>query len=125
MPLTAYRTNAPDAVLPAATTTYLRLTLVQRCGSGRVTMDAALTCTKHGAIVIADPGTVLIEPESERADALVDRILRDHGIRPVKISKYCVAVAVLYPTMRADPWHPAMRAFFDGRGPLYGAAGSR
>jgi hypothetical protein len=48
--------------------------------------------------------------------------LGDQGVRPVKISKYCVAVAVLHPWMPANPWHPAMRAFFDGRGPLYEAA---
>ncbi|TDB96740.1 polyphosphate polymerase domain-containing protein [Actinomadura sp. 7K534] len=120
--LTAYRMNAPDVVVPAATTAYLRSTLVQRSAPGRVTLDAALTCTKEDAVVAADPGMVLIESKSERADAPVDRILRDQGVRPVKISKYCVAVALLHPWMPANPWHPAMRAFFDGRGPLYEAA---
>lgn len=35
--LTTYRMNAPDTVAPAATTGYLRSTLVQRSGTGRVT----------------------------------------------------------------------------------------
>ncbi|TDC61772.1 polyphosphate polymerase domain-containing protein [Actinomadura sp. GC306] len=123
--LTAYRMNPPATVVPAVTTTYLRSTLVQRSGQGRVTMDADLTCTRTGAAVSADQGMVLVESKSERADAPVDRILHDHGVRPVKISKYCVAVAVLHPRMRANPWHPAMRAFFDGHRPLYGAAPPR
>jgi hypothetical protein len=121
--LTAYRTKAPGAAVPAATTAYLRSTLVQRSGSSRVTMDAALTCAKNGAVVTADPGMPLIESKSEWADAPVDRILRDHVARAVKISKYCVAVALLHPRMRANPWHPAMRAFFDGRGPFTGPPG--
>ena len=113
--LDAYRVNAPDTVVPSATTGYLRSTLVQLSGPGRVTLDASLTCTRDGTGtgIAADPGMVLIESKSERADAPVDRILRDLGVRPAKMSKYCVAVAVLYPGMHANPWHAAMRACFD------------
>lgn len=85
--LTAYRTKAPDTVVPA------------------------------------DPGMPLIESKSERADVPMDRILRDYVARAVKISKYCAAVALLHPRMRANPWRPAMRAFFDGRGPFTGPPG--
>ncbi|TDC74359.1 polyphosphate polymerase domain-containing protein [Actinomadura sp. 7K507] len=114
--LDAYRVNAPDTVVPSATTGYLRSTLVQLSGPGRVTLDAGLTCTRDGAGKAADPGMVLIESKSERADAPVDRILRELGVRPAKMSKYCVAVAVLYPEMHANPWHAAMRACFDRDG---------
>ncbi len=117
--LTAYRMNPPDTVVPSATTEYLRSTLVHVAGAGRVTLDAALTCTRDGVAAFADRGLVLVESKSERADAPVDRILREHGIRPVKISKYCVAVAVLYPRVRANPWHAAMRACFGGAGTAF------
>ncbi|TDC47694.1 polyphosphate polymerase domain-containing protein [Actinomadura sp. KC345] len=120
--LDAYRVNAPDTVVPSATTGYLRSTLVQLSGPGRVTLDASLTCTRDGAGMAADPGMVLIESKSERADAPVDRILRDLGVRPAKMSKYCVAVGVLYPDVHANPWHAAMRACFDrsdGGPPLF------
>lgn len=113
--LTEYRMNAPDTVVPSATTKYLRSTLVQLSNPGRVTLDAVLTCTRDGMAVTADPEMVLIESKSGRADAPVDRILREHGIRPVRISKYCLAVGVLYPDMHANPWHAAIRACF-GRG---------
>ncbi|XRQ11223.1 polyphosphate polymerase domain-containing protein [Actinomadura welshii] len=117
--LSAYRMNAPDTVAPSATTVYLRSTLVQRSGAGRVTLDAALACTRNGAAMAADPGMVLVESKSERPDAPVDRVLREYGLRPVKMSKYCVAVAVLYPGMHANPWHAAMRACFAEAGPLF------
>ncbi|MEU8804850.1 polyphosphate polymerase domain-containing protein [Spirillospora sp. NPDC048819] len=124
--LTAYRMNAPGTLVPSATTGYLRSTLVQSSGHGRVTLDAALTCTRAGVAAAAHPGMVLIESKSERADAPVDRILREHGIRPAKLSKYCMAVAVLDPDVHANPWHAAMRTCFDrtrtGR-PFSGQAG--
>ncbi|MFV2179398.1 polyphosphate polymerase domain-containing protein [Actinomadura sp. LOL_016] len=111
--LSAYRTNPPETVVTSATTDYLRSTLVQLSGPGRVTFDATLTCTDGGGTTIAaDPGMVLIESKSEGGDAPVDRILRDQGVRPVRISKYCAAVAVLYPGVPANPWRPAIRAYF-------------
>ncbi|MBE1533537.1 polyphosphate polymerase domain-containing protein [Actinomadura algeriensis] len=123
--LSAYRTNPPAALVTSATTDYRRSTLVQLSGSGRVTLDASLTCTDGVVTIAADPGTVLIESKSEGGDAPVDRILRDHGVRPAKISKYCVAVAVLYPGVPANPWRPALRTYFgapEARHPLWDGA---
>ncbi|QFG21937.1 polyphosphate polymerase domain-containing protein [Actinomadura sp. WMMB 499] len=124
--LSAYRTNPPEIVVTSATTDYLRSTLVQLSGPGRVTFDTTLTCTDgSGTTVAADPGTVLIESKSAGGDAPVDRVLRDQGVRPAKISKYCVAVAVLYPGVPANPWRPALRAYFgapDARHPLWEGA---
>ncbi|OLT17507.1 hypothetical protein BJF79_48470 [Actinomadura sp. CNU-125] len=119
--LSAYRTNPPAALVTSATTDYLRSTLVQLTGPGRVTFDASLTCTDGAVTIAADPGMVLIESKSEGGEAPMDRILRDHGVRPVKISKYCAAVAVLYPGVAANPWRPAVRAYFgapDAREPF-------
>jgi hypothetical protein len=110
--LGAYRMNAPDALGPVATTGYLRCTLVGLSVPWRVTFDAGLTCA-HGALSIAaDPGHVLIESKSAGPDAPMDRLLRDLGFRPLKVSKYCLAVAVLYPEARANPWHPVLRRWF-------------
>lgn len=68
--------------------------------------------------MVADPGMVLIESKSERGDAPVDRVLREHGVRPVKISKYCVAVAALYTGVHANPWSAAMRLLRLWRAPF-------
>ncbi|MFD0902791.1 polyphosphate polymerase domain-containing protein [Actinomadura sediminis] len=121
--LSAYRTNPPRAVVTSATTDYLRSTLVQLSGPGRVTFDTALTCTDgEGTTIAADPDIVLIESKSAGGEGPVDRILRDRGVRPVKISKYCVAVAVLYPGVPANPWRPAVRTYFDAPHPLWNRA---
>ncbi|REE96389.1 polyphosphate polymerase domain-containing protein [Thermomonospora umbrina] len=115
--LSAYRMNAPEALGPSATTNYLRSTLVQLSGSGRVTFDAGLVCAWDGKSVYADPGLVLVESKSAHADTPMDRVLRAFRLRPLSISKYCVAIAVLHPEVRANPWHAALRTYFGGRRP--------
>lgn len=111
--LSAYRMNAPDGLRESATTAYRRTTLVQRSGTGRFTCDVGLVCSAGGGPGIAAvDGIVLLESKSAAADAPVDRVLRGLGIRPLSLSKYCLAVAVLYPGTPANPWHRALRRCF-------------
>ncbi|MEU8347666.1 polyphosphate polymerase domain-containing protein [Actinomadura meyerae] len=110
--LSAYRTNPPSLLLPSATTTYDRTTLVQRQGTGRVTLDTGLVCTHHTTRRAARNDWVLLESKSSTADTPVDRILRRMGLRPASLSKYCLAVAVLYPGTTANPWHRPLRRCF-------------
>lgn len=111
--LSAYRMNAPAPLVPSATTGYRRVTLVQRSGTGRATLDAGLVCARRGARVEARGDWVLVESKSAGPDTPVDRLLRRMRIRPAKVSKYCLAVAVLYPGTTANPWHRALRRCFD------------
>lgn len=111
--LSAYRMNPPGPLVPSATTGYDRVTLVQRRGTGRVTLDAGLVCTRPGARVESRGDWVLVESKSATPDTPVDRLLRRMRVRPMKISKYCLAVAVLYPGTTANPWHRALRRCFD------------
>jgi hypothetical protein len=41
------------------------------------------------------------------------------SIRPVSVSKYCVAVAALHPELPSNPWHQTLRRYFT---PLQAAA---
>ncbi|TDD80105.1 polyphosphate polymerase domain-containing protein [Actinomadura darangshiensis] len=114
--LSAYRMNPPAPLLASATTAYRRVTLVQRSGAGRVTLDAGLVCTRPGRRIEARDGWVLVESKSAAWDTPADRLLRRLRVRPLKISKYCLAVAVLYPGTAANPWHRALRRCFDASG---------
>jgi hypothetical protein len=38
--------------------------------------------------------------------------LRSLGLRPVEMSKYCVAVALLHPGIRRNPWHRTLQRYF-------------
>jgi hypothetical protein len=55
---------------------------------------------------------VLVETKSPGSGGAADRALRELGLRPVRISKYCVAVALLHPGIRANPWHRTLRRYF-------------
>ena len=46
-----------------------------------------------------------------------DRILRDLGVRPAKVSKYCVAVAALHPELPSNPWHQTLQRYFQPLAP--------
>ena len=55
---------------------------------------------------------VLVESKSLGAKSAADAVLRGLGLRPVQMSKYCVAVALLYPGVRSNPWHRTLRRYF-------------
>lgn len=114
--LAAYRMNPPAPLVPSATTSYQRVTLAQRRGAGRLTLDLGLVCTRPGARVRGRDDWLLVESKSATADGPADRLLRRMGARPIKISKYCLAVAVLYPGAVANPWHRVLRRCFDPAG---------
>ncbi|MEU5990856.1 polyphosphate polymerase domain-containing protein [Spirillospora sp. NPDC047418] len=115
--LSAYRMNPPSPLTPTATTSYNRTTLVQRQGTGRVTLDTALVCTAQATSIEADQAWVLLESKSETPDAPADRLLRHLGQRPTKLSKYCLAIAALYPGTTSNPWHRPLRRYFTPTGP--------
>lgn len=113
--LTAYRMNPPEDLRSNVTTSYTRVTLVQRAGLGRVTFDTGLIFTDRIRTVSPEEGHVLVETKSPGTATPMDRILLRHGVRPIRLSKYCLAVAVLDPCVRANPWHPVLRRWFGHR----------
>ena len=101
-------------------TTYRRTTFVSRTGEARLTCDSGLRCLDMHHEV-RDTGThVLVESKSGgQGGSAADRILRELGVRPASVSKYCVAVAALHPELPSNPWHQTLRRYFE---PLQAAA---
>ena len=110
--LSAHRMNPPSPLTPTATTSYNRTTLVQRHGTGRVTLDTALVCTAEATSIEGNQAWALLESKSTNPDAPADRLLRHLGLRPAKFSKYCLAIAALYPGTRSNPWRRTLRHCF-------------
>jgi VTC domain len=109
--LERYGIQAPPLV-PTVTTSYRRTTLVNLAEGSRLTCDVDLTCTSGSRVADGPPGHVLVESKGPAAGGAADRALRALGVRPVGISKYCVAVALLNPGLRANPWHRTLRRYF-------------
>jgi len=115
----AYHQDLPAGLRPTLVTTYRRTTFVSRTGEARLTCDVGLVCgdVDHE---VRDTGThVLVESKSSGRGSAPDRILRDLGVRPAKVSKYCVAVAALHPELPSNPWHQTLQRYFE---PLVAAA---
>jgi hypothetical protein len=115
----AYHQDLPADLRPTLVTSYRRTTFVSRTGEARLTCDVGLVCgdVEHE---VRDTGThVLVESKSAGRGSAPDRILRDLGVRPAKVSKYCVAVAALHPELPSNPWHQTLQRYFE---PLAAAA---
>jgi hypothetical protein len=107
----AYGLAAPR-LEPVVTTAYRRTTLVDLLEGARLTCDVDLTFTGAGRVAHGPSGHVLVESKSPEVGGAADRALRELGLRPVRMSKFCIAVALLHPGIRANPWHRTLRRYF-------------
>jgi hypothetical protein len=115
----AYHQGLPAGLRPTLLTIYRRTTFVPRTGENRLTCDVGLIC-RGDEDEVHDTGThVLVESKSTAVGGAPDRILRELGVRPATVSKYCVGVAALHPELPSNPWHQTLRRYFE---PLPGAA---
>lgn len=100
-----------DTLSPALKTHYMRTTLIDLPLGTRATIDRELVCTDFdGRSVGLD--RAIIESKSENASSLIDRWLWSEGNRPVKISKYCTALAAMRPELPANKWHRTIGRHF-------------
>lgn len=97
----------------SATTAYLRGTLVDLAAGSRLTCDLDLHCRQDGRVETGLTDHVLIETKSVAGRSVADRTLRAMGIRPLAVSKYCVAIALLDPNLPANRWNRVLRHYFD------------
>ncbi len=111
----AYHQDLPPGMRPTLATTYRRTTFVTRTGEARLTCDVGLLClnVRHE---VRDTGThVLVESKSAGRGSAPDRILRELGVRPASVSKYCVGVAALHPELPSNPWRQTLQRYFEPR----------
>ena len=94
------------------TTAYRRTTLVDLEREARLTCDVDLICTGNDRTVRGLAKYVLVESKSVGARNDADVALHRLGLRSVQLSKYCVAVALLDPAIRSNPWHRTLRRYF-------------
>lgn len=94
---------------PVLTTVYRRSTLA--LGDQRITLDTRLQCTA-GEELFHGPDEVLVETKSPARASAFDASLRDLGVRPHSVSKYCVAAALLYPELPRNKWNRTLKRYF-------------
>ena len=104
----AYGLRVPDDLAPIVTTRHQRSTFLSSDAS-RFTVDVALSFGDlHRSAWLRDDYAIL-ESKSVDGGAAVDRMLKDLRIRPLSVSKYCLAVAALRPDLTSNPWHRLLK----------------
>lgn len=110
----AYRQPLPGPLVPTYATSNRRATLVSLTSKARVTIDVDLRLTEADSRREASlrSGYAMIETKSGRGFSSADRALRGLGVQPVKVSKYCAAVALLRPELPSAPWRRIVHSYF-------------
>jgi hypothetical protein len=90
---------------PVLTTRYQRSTLVDRRDRSRVTFDRHLRCGDLTGGTVDFDGLVVVETKSVGAATAADRWLWRYALRPVRISKFCVGMALLDQRLPRNHWH--------------------
>ena len=90
-------------LVPRHWNSFKRLTLAHKTAKERLTMDIDFQfkdMKKNGTI----EGMVIAEVKQERMSRSSDfmRLIKEHGVRPFRISKYCMATASLYPQLKRN-----------------------
>lgn len=108
---------APDGraneLIPTLTTRYRRTSLVDVEVGARATVDQGLVCsTPDGRSVSVEQ--FIVETKSGGAASPLDRWFWRRGIRPVRISKYCTALAAMHSDLPTNKWHRTIGTHFGG-----------
>ncbi len=102
----ARRTTA--RLSPVLDSTYERTTLHLPAEEARLTIDTSLAWTartgRTGHTVHVN-GLAVVETKTSAASSPADRLLWARRYRPVGISKYATAMAVLHPELPSHKWH--------------------
>jgi hypothetical protein len=98
---------------PVLTTAYRRATYVDLATGSRLTCDSGLRCSSPAGSSVALDGELLVETKSAGAPTAADRLLWRAGVRPVAVSKFCVGIAALDPSLPANKWNRILRRHFD------------
>ena len=121
----------PLDLRPVIVTAYTRRTLVEGAGA-RVTIDSGLACGPVGADLGALREVIVVETKSSGpsggwgTSTVTDRELWRRGVRPVRISKFGVAMALCTPALPANRWNRVLRhhlGWNPARGPSVAAPG--
>ena len=99
----------PAVLQPKLYNTFSRMTLVHNELPERITLDAQLAYESADGTKSID-GLAIAEAKQERINAQSDFFLemRNAGVRPEGMSKYCVGCVLLYPELRYNNFKPRL-----------------
>lgn len=101
----------PDMLIPALWVDFSRITLVSKGLTERVTIDTMLTFSGQSGRV-SFPGIAVAEIKQERsASSHLSQILHRMHLRRMNMSKYCIGLCLLNPTIRHNNFKSKINYF--------------
>jgi VTC domain len=97
---------------PTATTAYRRVTFLERSTNSRVTVDVNPVFSDVGGFDRRFDDLAFVETKSTGGLTGVDRSLWSSGVRPVRVSKYGIAMALANDSLSANKWNRVLRRHF-------------
>lgn len=96
---------------PAIETIFKRITLVNPARTERLTIDTCLSFKSfRSGLETSLMDAVIIELKQDgRAGSPMKRILLDHRVKPVRVSKYCIATTLTMPGIKSGRFKPKVR----------------
>ena len=96
-----------DALVPKHWNKFSRITLVNKYLKERLTIDIGITFgaeERHSHL----ENMVIAEVKQEKVNyaSTFMRVIKKHGVRPFRISKYCIATASLFPKLKNNNFKP-------------------
>ena len=110
--LTGHSPFTPDQISPVLSTAFNRITLVNPSETERITIDTSLRFNnfrtgKSASLLDA----VIIEIKQDgRSESHMKRILLDRRVKPVRVSKYCLAVTLTDRSVKSGRFKQKVRA---------------
>jgi len=88
---------------PSLETIFRRITLVNPAKTERLTIDTCLGFVnlRNGNEATLRNGVVIELKQDGRADSQMKRILLEHRVKPFRISKYCIGIALTDPVVKS------------------------
>ena len=87
---------------------YTRITLAARDVAERVTIDSGVAFAIPGKFASLDGMVVAEIKQQQHAPSIFRDALRACGVRPSRVSKYCLGVALLYPQAKQNNYKSAL-----------------
>jgi hypothetical protein len=105
----AYGMEPPEVLVPAASTSYERITLVDLDAGERVTIDLGLQIRvgDHQRDLLTRHA--IVECKTRGLRSPTTRAFVELGLRPRSLSKFCLAVASTRRDLPGNPWRPVLR----------------
>lgn len=100
-----------DQLSPSLETVFRRITLVNPARTERLTIDSRVRFTnmRSGREASLGDGVVIELKQDGRASSPMKDILLDRRVKPLRVSKYCIGVALTDPEVKCGRFKPKIR----------------